>query len=732
MTNVIYRIRINHWNTQTKYVKYLFLIAFSVLLKINIYAQVEVCNNNRDDDGDGFIDCSDPDCNCLNNTFPCDSKMYMVRANPSDNNLTNIEELTITGSVPTLTTLFTKPFVLNGLSYFNGYLYVMSSNADTLYRIDKLGNIVNLGKVAGLPIPNVQWSGATCDRNGNMYIIEGVVAPNFRMYKIPLLPGGTYTATQILGSGAGGAIALPNNPADIAIDETGTMYAFIQADLNTTTANSGLYTINLTTGVPTKVGSQSFMGISMGSLFAADDGKMYSYGCINQTTAFNQNTFFEVDKTTSTVTALTSTGTSVGRSDGCSCPWRVTMQRSTASVCTYPNGSFNWNFTIRNQTGGNLTGISFRDTLDNRFSYSFNIATMQTSLQAIYGAGTTVTLSNFSGGTNNLLSITGMDIPLNITTFSLPVFIPATSVFTTGEIVLQQAFLKNLPAFRGTYESSDNPVTTGPNNDASPVTINISTVRISLGTNQTTCTGTPINFAAADAGNTATYAWNFGTGASPATSTLRVPPAITYSVAGAKTVTLSVTVAGCTGQITTPVTVVSTPSVTFPNQTICMGGTAVLTAVLTGGAGTLTYQWQESTNNSTWANVSGGSGATSLVYTTPVLTANKYYRLLVNQSPVNCPFTSVSALITVVPVPIINVATTASVICTGGSGVVLNATMSGGTGTCVIQWQSAALPTGSVWSDISGETNPTFTTPVLSAGLKYRAKITCSGSGCCN
>jgi hypothetical protein len=724
------KIRLQYRNTPNHYSKYLFLIAFFMLLKINIYAQEVNCNNNRDDDGDGFIDCADSDCGCAANTFPCDSKMYMLRVNPTDGNKTNIEELTIVGNVPTLTTLFSVPYVLNGMAYFNGYLYVMSNGADTLYRMDKLGNIVNLGKVPNLPRPNTQWSGATCDRDGNFYIIEGINSPNYRLYKIPLLPGGTYTATQVVGSAAGSAIALPGNPADIAIDENGVMYAYTEASVGVTTVNSGLYTINLTTGVPAKVGSIAFRGMTMGSLFASDDGKMYSYGYTNQTTSGVQNTFFEVSKTTGALTTLTTTGTTVNRSDGCSCPWRVTMQRSSPSVCTYPNGNFDWTFTIRNQTGASLNSISFSDTLDNRFTYNFNVATMQTTLRAIYGNSTTITLSNFGGGTNNVISVTGMSIPLSTTNFSLPVFIPSTSVFTVGEIVYEQAFLKNLPAFRGSFESSDYPLTTGPNKDASPVTINISTVQITQGTNQTICTGGTVNFSAANAGTTATYAWNFGTGASPATSTSRNPPAVTYTVAGTQTATLSVTVAGCTGQMSTPVTVISTPSVSIPNQTICTGGTAILTATLTGGAGTLTYQWEESNNGSSgWSNASGGSGATTLVYTTPVLTANKYYRLTINQSPINCPSTSANALITVVADPTISVTTTAAIVCNNGN-VVLTATPNGGTGTCTIQWQSSPIATN--WTDIAGETNPTYTTPSLSTGLKYRAKIICSGNGCCN
>ena len=691
----------------------------------------EVCNNNRDDDGDGFIDCADSDCNCTANTFPCDSKMYMLRVNPSDGNATNIEELNIIGNVPNLTTLYTVPYVLNAMAYFNGYLYAMSNLADTLYRMDKLGNIVNLGKITNLPIPNVQWSGATCDRDGNFYIIEGVSSPNFRLYKIPLLPGGNYTATQIIGSAAGGAIALPNNPGDIAIDENGVMYAYTQVNAGVTSTNGGLYTINLTTGSTTKVGSATFTGTTMGSLFPSDNGKMYGYGYDNQATNGQQNTFFEINKTTSVPTTLTSTGTTVNRSDGCSCPWRVTLQRSTTTVCTYPGSTFNWDFTVRNQTGGILNGIAFRDTLDSRFSYNFNVASVQASLQAIYGNSTSVSLSSFGGGTNNVVSITGMVLPLNSTNFSLSVLIAPTASFTPNEIVYQQAYLKNLPSFRGTFESSDYPVTSGPNNDASPVSIYVPIVQITAGANASVCEGQSINFTATDAGASATYAWNFGTGATPATSTSRGPVNVTYATSGTQTATLNVTVNGCTASTSTTVTVNSTPSVSaLPNQTICTGGTAILTASVSGGSGTAGYQWQESTDNATWGNVVGGTGTTSLSYTTAVLTGNKYYRIIVTQSPSTCSATSTSALITVVADPTINVTTTAGIVCNGGA-VTLNATPNGGTGTCSIQWQSSPTATTN-WTNISGETNATYTPSNLSTSLRYRAQITCSGNGCCN
>jgi hypothetical protein len=60
----------------------------------------------------------------------------------------------------------------------------------------------------------------------------------------------------------------------------------------------------------------------------------------------------------------------------------------------------------------------------------------------------------------------------------------------------------------------------------------------------------------------------------------------------------------------------------------------------------------------------------------------------------------------------------------------LTATPSGGTGTCTTQWQSSS-DSGATWPAISGATSNTYST-TMSAGLRYRAQLTCTGSGCCN
>ena len=82
-----------------------------------------------------------------------------------------------------------------------------------------------------------------------------------------------------------------------------------------------------------------------------------------------------------------------------------------------------------------------------------------------------------------------------------------------------------------------------------------------------------------------------------------------------------------------------TPSVGTPPADVVSiyGSTATFTATVSSSdAGELTYQWQRSTNSGvSYLNVSSGSGATSLSYTTPSLVMsdnNNEYRLVVTNS----------------------------------------------------------------------------------------------------
>lgn len=158
-------------------------------------------------------------------------------------------------------------------------------------------------------------------------------------------------------------------------------------------------------------------------------------------------------------------------------------------------------------------------------------------------------------------------------------------------------------------------------------------------------------------------------------------------------------------------------------SSVCTGsGTSVTVSGYTG-----TIQWQQSADGSTgWANVTGGSGATTSTYTTPNLSASTWYRAVVS-SGICTSANSTTASVTVNPLSVGGTAAaTNATVCSGSNTTI---TLSGYTGT--IQWQqSADGSTG--WANVtggSGATTNSYTTPGLTTATWYRAVVT---SGMCS
>ncbi len=160
----------------------------------------------------------------------------------------------------------------------------------------------------------------------------------------------------------------------------------------------------------------------------------------------------------------------------------------------------------------------------------------------------------------------------------------------------------------------------------------------------------------------------------------------------------------------------------------CVGGSLTLTAAVTGGAGTLTYQWQSSSDNTTWEDI---SGANDIVYTPTSTTSGVvYYRLMVRSSASGCSEISTnSATVTIIDKPKVAVTAKSTTVCNGG-GIQLDATINGGV-DCTVQWQNS-INGGAAWNDIPGATSNTFTTSTMGQTTKYRVTLSCNGNGCCN
>ena len=96
------------------------------------------------------------------------------------------------------------------------------------------------------------------------------------------------------------------------------------------------------------------------------------------------------------------------------------------------------------------------------------------------------------------------------------------------------------------------------------------------------CAGVSVQFQAANAGTGATYSWDFGAGANPATGSVLNPPAVTYSSGGNKDIELIVTLAGCVASQSISYTVFDLPvvSLTLDDDEECKANTSL---ILSGG-----------------------------------------------------------------------------------------------------------------------------------------------------
>lgn len=107
------------------------------------------------------------------------------------------------------------------------------------------------------------------------------------------------------------------------------------------------------------------------------------------------------------------------------------------------------------------------------------------------------------------------------------------------------------------------------------------------------CTGLPVDFTNTGTITGVSWLWNFGSGATPATSTAQNPTGIIYSSAGTKIVTLTTTDngTGCASTTTQTININQTPTASFTsNAPQCVGSTLNFTNTGSTG-GSWSYFW---------------------------------------------------------------------------------------------------------------------------------------------
>ena len=238
--------------------------------------------------------------------------------------------------------------------------------------------------------------------------------------------------------------------------------------------------------------------------------------------------------------------------------------------------------------------------------------------------------------------------------------------------------------------------------------------------NSPVCVGNALSFSS-NAISGAVYNW---TGPGGYNSNNQVDSRNPALVAHSGVYSLSHTVNGCTGPIATATLAVQpsiSPITLTASQTLCQGATAAAlsASVPTGGTGAYQYQWETSADNSTWGVWSSGTATT---LSPGILSQSTYFRTSVTAGV--CLASVSNSVVIVIEQPIaLNTISSAQTLCAGSSAQTISgSTPTGGNTSYQYQWQSS--PTGSVWTNISGQTNLNFNPGAPALNSLFRRLVT--------
>ncbi len=227
------------------------------------------------------------------------------------------------------------------------------------------------------------------------------------------------------------------------------------------------------------------------------------------------------------------------------------------------------------------------------------------------------------------------------------------------------------------------------------------------------CTGLPVDFTNTGTSSGVTYSWNFGSGATPATSTSQNPTGVIYSTSGIKIVTLTTTnsTTGCSVTSTNTINIYQTPTASFSsNSPICENSAVNFTNTSTTGIG-IVYNWDFGAGaipaTSSSQNPSGILYGSSGNKTVTLTVTNEY----------QCSSVS-SSIISILPTPVASF-TSMSSNCTGDSVDFQNTGTTGA--TYFWDFGSGATP---ATSTTENPQNVVYST----SGIKTVALITTLGS----
>ena len=186
----------------------------------------------------------------------------------------------------------------------------------------------------------------------------------------------------------------------------------------------------------------------------------------------------------------------------------------------------------------------------------------------------------------------------------------------------------------------------------------------------------------------------------------------------------------CSALISNPATITVNSDILITSQpaetTICSGETQILHVTATGGAPLLNYQWQY-WNGSAFNNVTGGSGAQTANYTTPALTQDTHYQVLVSSTGLGCDLVSSNETTAVVNNVTGGTITADQTICEGGDPAAFATSVAvTGDATPTYEWFSS---TNNSTCTTTGVTTENLDPGVLTQDTWYKRVATSVFSG---
>jgi len=419
-------------------------------------------------------------------------------------------------------------------------------------------------------------------------------------------------------------------------------------------------------------------------------------------------------------------------SNGC------TATASTASVTVNPLPTIVTTGTTNCGTSGSAITATGADTYVWTPALGLN-GTSGTSVTASPAATTTYTVTGTyttTGCVNTATALVTVNNPVTIAASGQPanavVLVGNTATFSvtaSGTGLTYQWQVNNTSGWSdilgATAASYTTPATTMAENNyqyrcvvsgtapCAPVTSNAGNLTVgsvsiaSQPASQTICSNNSATFSITTEGQVLSYQWQYSTNG------------ITWTnLTSADATTASITLSGLTssntgtkyqcilnaGEVTSNPAILTvgdavTISTQPASQTVCSNAASVVFTTAASGTG-LTYQWQLSTNGTTWNNVSGATSSTYTINTPGVALNNNQYRVVVSGISACTPVPSDVATLTVNEVVAITTQPTAVNQCSTLTSASFNIVATG-TGV-TYQWQYST--NGTAWNDYAGAT----------------------------